>query len=670
MQLNPQQQVAVRHVDGPLLVLAGAGSGKTGVITHKIVHLIRVCGLSPGRIVAVTFTNKAAREMKQRVARLLQGKEAKALTISTFHTLGLTIIRREHRVLAYKPGLSIFDARDGLQLIRELLDEEDRLLPAEQVQWQISNWKSAVLTPDEVLAAATDEQQRMTARIYANYNRQLKAYNAVDFDDLILLPLQLFRQHPDVLEQWQQRIGYLLIDEYQDTNICQYQLVKALVGIRGALTVVGDDDQSIYAWRGAQPRNLRLLIEDFPRIRIVKLEQNYRSVQRILRVANHLITRNTRLFEKRLWSELGPGEPIRVIVCNSADHEADRVVAELIQHRFRHAAGYGDYAILYRGNHQARLFEQRLRVHRIPYRLSGGNSFFEHAEIKDILAYLRLLINPDDDAAFLRIINTPRREIGPGTLERLADYARRRDSSLLHACTELGLGQQLGERAWQRLRGFADWLACLVEQTERDDAVAVVQQLMRDIRYAEWLKADSKDPRSAERRQRNVDELLDWLEQLGSDEEGFDLAARVARLTLYDTLERNAEQQQTDAVSLLTLHTAKGLEFPHVFLVGMEEELLPHRNSLHEAGLEEERRLAYVGITRAQRTLVLTLAKRRQRHGEWRECDPSRFLQELPAEELAWEGTDRPVPQEERQARGRAQLDLLKGMLRQRQPPP
>ncbi len=664
--LNPQQDAAVRHIDGPLLVLAGAGSGKTRVITHKIAHLIRVCGLTPQRIVAVTFTNKAAREMKQRLGQLLpnQGSSARpsgSPSVSTFHTLGLEIIRREHRALGYKPGFSIFDARDSLQLIQQQLRDDDPAL-ARQAQWLISRWKSALVTPDEALAEAADDMQHAAATAYADYNRQLKAYNAVDFDDLILLPLRLFRRHPEVLGRWQQRIHHLLIDEYQDTNVCQYQLVKVLVGVRGALTAVGDDDQSIYAWRGAQPRNLRLLAEDFPQLRVIKLEQNYRSMQRILRIANHLIARNSRTFDKRLWSELGPGEPIRVIVCKSAEHEAERVVTDLIQHRFRHGARYGDYAILYRGNHQARLFEQRLRDHRIPYQLSGGNSFFDHTEVKDLLAYLRLLVNPDDDAAFLRVINTPRREIGPATLEKLADYAGRRGSSLLAACAELGLAQLLDERAIRRLQAFARWLTALAERGRREAPLAVINELIRDIGYAEWLKVGSNDPRTAERRQRNVDELLDWLERAGDGEEA-SLADRVARMMLYDLLERNAEQQQSEAVSLLTLHTAKGLEFPHVFLVGMEEDLLPHRNSLLEGNLEEERRLAYVGITRAQRTLVLTLAKRRKRFGEWQECEPSRFLEELPGEELAWEGVDQPLPEAERQAHGRAQLELLRGML-------
>lgn len=661
-ELNSQQLAAVRYIDGPLLVLAGAGSGKTRVIAHKLAYLIRACELPPTRLAAITFTNKAAREMKQRVSRLLKGLEVRGLTISTFHALGLNIIRQEHRALSHRSGFSLFDARDSLQLILDLVRKDGDQTLARRIQWQISSWKSAAVSPEQAAVGAADRYQEIAARAYADYTRQLKLYGAVDFDDLILLPLRLFHQNPEILERWQGRIRYLLVDEYQDTSACQYQLVRTLTGVRGALTVVGDDDQSIYAWRGAQPENLRLLVDDYPHLRIIKLEQNYRSTQRILQVANHLIARNPHVVEKTLWSSLGHGDPIRVVVCNSAEHEVERVVDELLRHRFRNASRFGDYAILYRSNHQAQLFEQRLRDHRIPYRLSGGRSFFDSSETKDLLAYLRLLANPADDAAFLRIVNTPRREIGPSGLEQLAGYAVRRGVSLLRACTELGLGEQVSPRMLTRLQGFAEMLFSLSEQARHGNAMAVVQDLLIEIRYEAWLRRSSSDARTAERRLRNVGELLSWLERLGN-EEGIGLAECVAKMTLLDTLDRNDDSEQPEAVNLLTLHAAKGLEFPYVFMVGMEEELLPHRNSLLGDALEEERRLAYVGITRAQRGLMLSLARRRKRFGEWQECEPSRFLQELPQQHLIWEGADHPLPPAERQARGRAHLDLLKNML-------
>ena len=656
----------MRYLDGPLLVLAGAGSGKTRVITHKIAYLIRDCGLPAYSIAAVTFTNKAAREMKQRLGELIKGKEAKGLRVSTFHTLGLDIIRREHKAVGLKPGFSIFDARDSQQLVQELTrkqDDNDITQLIELIRWQISRWKSALINSEQALARAQDAAELSAAKIYAEYDRMLRSYNAVDFDDLILLPLQLFQQHDDILTIWQKRIRYLLVDEYQDTNACQYQLVQALMGNRGALTVVGDDDQSIYAWRGAQPENLRLLQEDYPQLKVIKLEQNYRSMRRILAAANHLIAHNPHVFEKKLWSDLGHGDPLRIIVCKTGDDEAERVVNELIQHRFKQGCGYGDYAILYRSNHQARPIEQQLRKHNIPYRLSGGNSFFDHTEVKDILAYLRLVANPDDDAALLRIINTPRREIGPTTLEKLANYASQRKVSLLSACSEFGLSQLLNERQTQHLQRFAHWLEQLSRHAESADPKDIAKTVIDDIQYENWLKSISNDPRSAQRRMENVHELIEWLASMDEQLEDKSLSARIARLTLLDILERNEQDQSQDVVSMMTLHTAKGLEFPHVFLLGLEEDLLPHRNSLQEGGLEEERRLLYVGITRAQRSLTMTLAKRRKRFGEWQECDPSRFLKELPEQDLSWLGIDQPSSPEQRQQRGRDHLSLLKDLL-------
>ena len=659
-KLNLEQQQAVRYIDGPLLVLAGAGSGKTRVITQKIAYLIRACGFPAHTIAAVTFTNKAAREMRERAGKLLQSQDAQDLRVSTFHTLGLEILRREHKALGYKAQLSIYDARDSLQLVQDLTRHEHDEAAAQMLLAQISRWKSAGILPEHALQQSNDDLEQRSARVYNDYRRQLKAYNAVDFDDLILLPLLLFEQQPEVLERWQNRVRYLLIDEYQDTNACQYRLVKALVGARGGLTVVGDDDQSIYAWRGAQPENLRLLSDDFPRLKVIRLEQNYRSVRRILKIANHLIANNPHAYQKKLWSELGHGDPARIIVCKHAEHEAERVAVEILTHKFKHSTRFGDYAVLYRSNHQARLFEQTLREHRIPYRLSGGTSFFEYTEVKDLLSYLRLIVNPDDDTAFLRIVNTPRRELGPATLEKLANYAHRRNTPLLAASGELGLSQVLPERSAHKLQQFARYVQSLA--TRGGPAADIARELIDAIRYRDWLKSESSDPRQAERKLANIDELLGWLVRMDT-EERLPLAEQVARMVLLDRLEREDEGQQQDAVALMTLHTAKGLEFPHVVMVGMEEDLLPHRNSALDGQIEEERRLAYVGITRAQRSLILTLATRRKRYGEWESCDPSRFLEELPAEDMVWEGVDNPLAPDERQARGRNHLDMLKGML-------
>ncbi len=660
--LNPGQMDAVRHVGGPLLVLAGAGSGKTRVITHKIAHLIDTCGIQARHISAVTFTNKAAREMKGRVKKHLAGRNSRGLTISTFHTLGLNILRRDSDRLGLR--FSLFDTQDAEAVLKEHLrgTSLESTGGTGAIQARISSWKNDLTDPAHALSHAEDEFEADIARLYADYQRSLRAYNAVDFDDLILGPVELFREHPGVLETWQSRIRYLLVDEYQDTNGTQYELVRRLVGPRGAFTVVGDDDQSIYAWRGARPENLARLKEDYPSLRVIMLEQNYRSSGRILGLANTLIANNPHVFDKRLWSEHGPGDMPRLLTCRDEPHEAQRVVSEILHQRFTDKIPYGDFAILYRGNHQARPFEKALREHDIPYFLSGGTSFFARAEVKDIMAYLRLLANPHDDAAFLRIVNTPRREIGPSTLEKLAHYARDREVSLLNACREIGLSQLLSKRPHRRLQEFANWIQGYADSAATQVS-ETVHQLVRAMAYEDWLKDNASSLAVAERRMDNVNDLIDWLSKLekGSLKEGT-LADMVSHLSLMDILERQEEDEGGDKVHLMTLHAAKGLEFPCVFLVGMEEELLPHRTSIEEDTIEEERRLAYVGITRAQRRLIFTMTKRRKRFGEMIPSDPSRFLGELPEDQIERDGRTESNP-EQRKARGNAHLANLKGIL-------
>jgi ATP-dependent DNA helicase Rep len=665
--LNPRQKEAVRHIDGPLLVLAGAGSGKTSVITQKIAWLIQEQGFDPARIAAVTFTNKAAREMKTRVAELLKGNDAKGLSISTFHTLGLNILRKELAASGYKPGFSIHDAEDQLNLVRELCRGQKGIEP-ERVQWQISGWKNALLTPEQAAAeAAGDSFKMITAATYAGYQRALKAYNALDFDDLIFQPVTLLRDHAELRERWQRQIRYLLVDEYQDTNAAQFELVKLLTGDNGDFTVVGDDDQSIYAWRGARPENLDQLKQDYPKLKVIKLEQNYRCSGRILKAANAVITNNPHLFEKKLWSELGFGDPLRVLACRDEDHEAERVVSELMHHKFLHNSEHRDYAILYRGNHQARMFERILREQRIPYYLSGGLSFFERTEVRDIMAYLKLVANPDDDTSFLRVVNTPRREIGPNTLEKISAYAQSRALSLYAATFEIGLAQTLGERQQAALRRFTAWLSDIHDHAKEADTATVVKELLGDIAYDAWLKDSCDSLEIAEKRMENVLDLTGWLTRLAKQgaEETPTFAELVAKLSLIGMLD-NEEDDRSDQVSLMTLHAAKGLEFPHVFLVGMEEGLLPHRVSIegddNQAAIEEERRLTYVGITRAKKTLTFTYAKQRKRYGEVVQCEPSRFLNELPADDVQWEGKSTANP-EQKQERGSAHLAHLRNIL-------
>jgi ATP-dependent DNA helicase Rep len=663
--LNPRQAEAVKYLDGPLLVLAGAGSGKTRVITRKIAHLIGQAGISARNIAAVTFTNKAAREMKARVGQLLEGMDARGLTVSTFHTLGLSILKKEYQAAGLRPGFSILDEQDVNHLLKELSHRSDADQQAiDAARWQISDWKNALVSPAQAVSLAEDERQLAQAHLYDAYRRALTAYNALDFDDLILRPVEIFRAHREVLERWQNKIRYLLVDEYQDTNGAQYELVKLLVGVRAALTVVGDDDQSIYAWRGARPENLGRLKEDFPHLKVVKLEQNYRSSARILGAANQLIANNPHVFDKQLWSELGAGDLLRVLSCKDEEHEAERVATEILHHKFQVRTDYGDYAILYRGNHQSRQFEKALRTLNIPYFLSGGTAFFSRTEIKDVMAYLRLLANPDDDAAFLRVVNTPRREIGPTTLEKLSAYAAERRVTLLAACDELGLEQHLGGRPLARLKEFHQWVWRMAREAEEDHPVQTVRQLLRDLDYESWLTQTSPNDAAAERRWKNVLELVDWLDRLHQDEmKGDSLAEMVRHLALMDVLERQDEESGGDRVALMTLHAAKGLEFPHVFLVGMEEELLPHRTSIEEDNIEEERRLAYVGITRAQRSLTMTLASKRKRGGEHISCEPSRFLAELPQQDLEWEGRQSNLSDEQKKQRGSAHLANLKALL-------
>ncbi len=664
--MNPQQRAAVGYIDGPLLVLAGAGSGKTRVITQKIAYLVSVCGISPANIAAVTFTNKAAREMKARVAELLDRERSKGLTVSTFHTLGLRILQREHARLGYKRGFTIFDADDSASLLREILKlrNEDLNGVVDRVRNQISAWKSGLINPEQAAASAEDNIQLQAAQCYLEYQRHLHAYNAFDFDDLIARPVRLFEAEPDVLDAWQNRLRYLLVDEYQDTNGAQYKLLRLLAGPRANFTVVGDDDQSVYSWRGAQPENLLLLQRDYPQLKVIKLEQNYRSTARILRVANHLIGHNPHLFDKKLWSELGEGDPIRVIPCRDGQHESERVVAEIMQHQLRARTRYGDYAILYRSNHQSRAFEKLLREANIPYHLSGGTSFFDRGEVKDIVAYLRVLANPADDTAFLRIVNTPRREIGAATLEKLGSYASQRGISLFSASFEMGLAQSLSERAAVRVRQFGEWLSRKAEEAENDEApAAFARRLVEEIGYGDWLAENCKDPKQAERRMENVEDLLSWLGNIAKQDPDKRLPDLLAHMSLMDMLDRNADEGSEDKVHLMTLHAAKGLEFPYVFLVGIEEELLPHRNSLEDEAVEEERRLAYVGITRARKGLALTYASKRKRFGEELDCEPSRFLSELPQNDLAWEGVNHETSAEEKKERGKLHLDNLRGLL-------
>jgi len=668
MKLNPQQEQAKTYISGPCLVLAGAGSGKTGVICQKIAYLIQQCDYKARNIAAVTFTNKAAREMKERVSKTLGKGLTRGLMVSTFHSLGLDIIRKEIKTLGYKPGFTLFDDQDSLSLLKALTEQEldgDKELLS-QLQMSISNWKNDLLLPDAVLTQPLDTNTQLFAEFYQRYQQHMRAYNALDFDDLILVPTLLFRHFPEVRQHWQNKIRYLLVDEYQDTNASQYELVKLLAGERARLTVVGDDDQSIYSWRGAKPQNLVQLGKDYPNLKVIKLEQNYRSSGRILKCANILIANNPHVYDKSLFSELHYGRELRVIQAKNEEHEVERVIGELIGHRFLNKSQYKNYAILYRGNHQSRLLEKALMTNRIPYRISGGTSFFSRAEIKDMMAYLRLLVNPDDDNAFLRIVNVPRREIGPATLEKLGNYANMRHISLFAASFELGIEQHLNARALTHVRNFTRWIVETADNAQRGDSDAVLRTMVRTMNYEDWLYDSSTSAKAAEMRMKNIIELFSWVNQMlkGSDlEESMTLAQVVTRLTLRDMMERSEDEDNNDQVQLMTLHASKGLEFPYVFMIGMEEGLLPHQTSIDEDNIEEERRLAYVGITRAQRELIFTYAKERRQYGELIRTEPSRFLHELPQNDLIWETGKKTVSVQEKQQKAKVGVANLRAML-------
>ncbi|EXD29668.1 ATP-dependent DNA helicase Rep [Acinetobacter baumannii 34001] len=651
-QLNNKQEEAMKYTQGPLLVLAGAGSGKTSVITRKIAYLVQHCRIPAHRITAMTFTNKAAREMKERVTKLLSREEAKGLSVSTFHTFGLNLLRLELKNLPLKANFSILDADDCKRILMDLM-HRDNLSGAESKELiakamkKISDWKNDLILPEQAHSTCETPEDVQFAHLYQLYERNLRAYNAVDFDDLIVMPTRLLQENAEVRDKWQNRVRYLLVDEYQDTNTAQYILVKLLVGVMGQFTAVGDDDQSIYAWRGAKPENMALLKQDFPNLHIIKLEQNYRSTSRILKAANCVIQNNPHIFDKKLWSDKGHGEVIRIITCRNDDDEAERVVKDLLTHKLMNGKNWKDYAVLYRGNFQARVLETQLRQMQIPYKLSGGTSFFARAEIKDVMSYLRLIINPEDDSAFLRIINTPKRAIGPVTLEKLGLFAQENNLSLLGASSDQRLSMVLPKKAETQLHEFADFISTFTrELLEDDEPVPKVRQMMNEAGYIDYISEQSATPAQEKSKLDNIENLFSSIQNLINRAEDVDeknIESVIRKLVLLDMLEQQQEEEDTDKVNLLTLHAAKGLEFPYVYIMGLEEELLPHKNSIAAETIEEERRLMYVGITRARQGLTLTLAEQRKNGGQMKQMPPSRFLDELPQDELEWLGRKKKI---------------------------
>jgi ATP-dependent DNA helicase Rep len=656
VSLNPAQRAAIAHVDGPLLVLAGAGSGKTRVITEKIAHLVRQ-GMAPDRITAITFTNKAAREMSERAERLLaRSNDERRPRISTFHALGLKFLQVEHARAGLRRGFTVFDADDSGNLVRDLLPAGTKTDALNTIRSLISNFKDQGLAPEAAAAAARTPRELDAATVYAQYQRRLAAFNAVDFDDLIARPVALLEADADLVAAWRERIRYLLVDEYQDTNEAQYRLLRALAGPRGAMTVVGDDDQSIYAWRGAKPENLRELARDWPALTVIKLEQNYRCAQRILRAANTLIANNPHLFEKRLWSEGPEGPPIRVLGCADDQVEAERVAAEIAYRQQATRAPWSEFAILYRGNHQSRALEQALRLAGVPYRVVGGTGFFERTEVKDLLAWVRLVANPDDDAAFLRAIKSPPREVGATTLEKLGEIAGARHLGLLRTASDATARKLLAPRPAAALAEFVGLIDKLRTLGDSGGLPALARELVPATGYDRHLRQQATDPEVLKWKLANVAELVDWLGS-GSLRGGIaEVAAQIAILA------GNARDEAGNQVRLMTMHSAKGLEFRFVHVIGCEEGLLPHEGSIDEGRLDEERRLFYVAITRAKEALVLSHAESKRRFGQMIRATPSRFLAELPQDDLAIDGADPEADAEGRKQRARSHLDRLSAL--------
>jgi ATP-dependent DNA helicase Rep len=642
--LNPAQLAAVHHLSGPCLVIAGAGSGKTSVITQKIAKLMSE-GYRPKNIAAITFTNKASQEMRERARHLVGNKAGSELLVSTFHSLGVRILRQDGRHLGLKEQFSILDSDDVLSVLRDAGGTTDAAT-AKSWQWTISLWKNQNLTAQQALAYAKDDMERAAAVVMQRYQERLTAYQAVDFDDLIGMPLKLLQTNEEARGKWQETLRYVLVDEYQDTNAVQYELLKCLVGDRAMFTAVGDDDQSIYGWRGATIENLKKLPIDFPQLKIIPLEQNYRSTSAILRAANNVIGGNPKLFPKTLWSEFGEGDPITLIEADGEEHEAERAVARIQSIRANEpTTKFADFAILYRANHQSRIFEQALRRAEIPYKVSGGQSFFDRTEIKDLCAWLRLLVNQDDDPAFLRAVTTPKRGIGHQTLGHLSEFSAKWKLSMFESLFAESLKATLSSKALHGLHEFGRYVVDLEYRARHavggEEGKALIMEWLKDIAYEQYLIDQEENEKVAQARWSNVLDFVDWVAKRCGGEITTDggITTESPRQTLLEVaqtisviLSLAERQEEQDQVVLTTLHASKGLEWPHVMLAGVNEGLLPFKaenDELTPQRVEEERRLMYVGITRARRTLAVSTLRRRKKNRETVVGVPSRFIAEM-----------------------------------------
>ena len=656
-RLNPEQLAAVKQTEGALLVLAGAGSGKTGVITYRIAHLILNLKVPPDRILAVTFTNKASKEMKERVEQIVGRKRCKGIVLSTFHSLGVRVLKRDIERLGYKKNFSIYSTADQVGLVRQIVREvntDQKKYDAESIIWRISGAKNKLIPPERFVPSPSDDIDMMAALVYPRYQSALKAFNAIDFDDIIMLTAELLQHHPEVLAHWQERFGYIMVDEYQDTNSSQYLLVNLLAAGCGNLCVVGDDDQSIYGWRGADVGNILDFEKDFKGCRTIKLEQNYRSTGNILEAANNLIGNNKVRKAKKLWTAAGDGPPIDLCVVQDDEEEATGVVERIQLERFKRDIPYSDFAILYRTNAQSRAFEEQLRFEDIPYVLIGGTQFFERKEVKDTIAYLRVIGNPLDEVALLRIVNFPKRGIGDSTVIRINQWSLEKECPLFEAFGRVGEIEGISEGIREKVHGFhRTLLDAAAGFREEGDLAGKGKALFEKLQIEEEIFRTIDDAKAARRKVENVEQIVNSMAAYEERVPQATLGGFLEKVSLMDEDRFSGKDKKDhgkDAVTLMSLHSSKGLEFPFVFLVGMEDEILPHKRAIYEDfTVDEERRLCYVGITRARQQLVMTRTLFRKKYGKLQERIPSRFLEEIPAGVLnvMQSGLAKEVPPEE-----------------------
>ncbi len=649
--LNPQQREAVIHREGPLLLLAGAGSGKTRVITCRIAHLLE-SGVPAEQILAVTFTNKAAKEMSERVQEMVGKAACKGMVVATFHALCVRLLKNHIDRLGFKKNFSIYPASDQQRLIRDLLRElsaESSTKDADEVLWRISSAKNQCLLPEQYKGSERDPFSLVAAHIYPRYQQALKAFNAVDFDDLLVFGVRLFDENPDLLEHYRQRFQFQMVDEYQDTNPVQYRLLQLLAGGHGNLCVVGDDDQSIYAFRGADVSNILDFEKDFPNSKVIKLEQNYRSSGNILACANAVIKQNRKRRDKALWTAYGDGAAVEYLLCEDSEDEARMVMERIHTEMARGNFSYGDFAILYRTNTQSRSYEEQLNYEDIPFVLIGGQQFFERKEVKDVISYLKVMVNPNDEVNLLRILNYPKRGIGESTIDRMIRYSAEHNIplwKLLHHPEEVG---EINEKTQAAMLEFTDLIRRYSQLFSKSlPMVETLKAFLAEAKLAEEIYRQEKDPIVAKRRVDNQEEIVNSLAYYLERSEYPSLTGFVERISLSDDDRpgKNDKESKLDrnAVTLMSLHSSKGLEFPVVFLVGMEEGFLPHKKSIYETfDIDEERRLCYVGITRAQKQLILLGARHRRKYGKLEQREPSRFLSEIPKDRLHVPGREKPV---------------------------